>query len=235
MEEVFRNGTLEMSASPVSGLAGETAWGDLLTNRILAVAAIVLLVLSLLDFFRLIPHLAYSFDRSRGAAELEHSVGIARTRNGFALILALPFCLLADRYALLRPAFWSRIPALWSAPAALGVLLLFLLVRSLCYAAFRPRRLGSEESATLKHQPYNHFILLTLLMLASAAAMTLFRAPDPLIRSVLRWETAVIFFFAIFRSGQFLDSQGLGFTTILYLCGLEILPAALLVAVVLFF
>jgi hypothetical protein len=81
------------------------------------VIAVVLLVIDLLDYFRLVPHLIYSYDRSRGAEALEHSLGMARSRNTAALIFALPFCLLVDRYALMRPAFWSGIPAAWSAAA----------------------------------------------------------------------------------------------------------------------
>ena len=98
MEEVFKGGTLDMSASPIPGLEALPAWGDLLTNRILAVVAVLVLLAGLPDLFRLVPHLLYGFDRSRGAAALEHSLGMARTRNLIALACVLPFCLMADRY-----------------------------------------------------------------------------------------------------------------------------------------
>ena len=112
---------------------------------------------------------------------------------------------------------------------------LFLLIRSLCYVLFRPRRLGAEEFATLKHLPYNYFILIAVLTLLTAGVCTVLRVPDGLTNTLLFWETGVLWFFTLIRSGQFLDGKGFGFTTFLYLCGLEIIPAALLVAVVLFF
>ena len=152
MEELFRQGTLEMSATPLGDLAGAPAWGEILTNQLLAVLAVILLVAALPDFFRLLPDLLYSFDRSRGAAALEHSVGQARTRNLIALACTLPFCLIADRYALWRPDFWQAIPAAWSAPAALGGMAAFLLVREFFYLLARPRRLSGEESDTLQEQ-----------------------------------------------------------------------------------
>jgi len=235
MEEIFRGGRLEMSSSPLTDLGTTGAWSDVLTNRILAVIAVFLLILSLPDLLRLVPHLLYSFDRSRGSAELEHSVSTARTRNTTALSFALPFCLLADRYALFRPRFWDWIPETWSAPAAVGVLALLLLVRALCYSLFRPHRLGTEETATLRHLPYNYFILLAILALLTAGIAAVFRLPDGPVRTLLYWETGVIWGFSLLRSAQFLDSKGFGFTTFLYLCGLEIVPAALFVAVVLFF
>ena len=234
MEEVFKSGTLDMSASPIPGLEAFPAWGDLLANRILTVVAVLLLLAGLPDLFRLAPHLLYSFDRSRGAAALEHSLGMARTRNLVALACALPFCLMADRYALMRPGFWAQIPAQWSAPATLGLLVAFLLVRALFYLIWRPRRLNTEAYATLRHNLYNYFILLTGLMLVSVGILSLLHLPDVVIRTVLWVEMAVFYLFALFRSGQFLSTFGMGFPTFLYLCGLEMIPAALMVAVVKF-
>ena len=235
MEELFRSGTLEMSATPLDALAAGLPWREVLTNQVLAVAAVLLLLVALPDFFRLLPDLLFSFDRSRGAAVLEHSVSQARTRNLIALACVLPFCLVVDRYALWRPDLWKVIPAAWSAPAILGVMAVFLLVRELMYLILRPRRLGGEEADTLHHAPYNYFILLTVLLLATAGLLSLLNCDDALVRSVLLWETGIIWLVAVLRSGQFLAGHCNVFSTFLYLCGLEIVPVALVVAVVLFF
>ena len=234
IQELFRQGTLEMSATPVGDLAAVPAWSGLLANQLLAVLAVILLVVALPDFLRLLPDLLYSFDRTRGAAALEHSVGQARTRNLIALCFALPFCLVADRYALWRPGFWQAVPAEWSAPAALGGFAAFLLVRELFWLVARPRRLGGEESATLHHAPYNYFILLTILMLVTVGILNLTHTRDGVIHTLLLWETAVVWLVAIFRSGQFLGSFCNVFSTFLYLCALEIIPAALMVCAHLF-
>ena len=235
MEELFRQGTLEMSATPLGDLAGAPAWGGILTNQLLAVLAVILLVAALPDFFRLLPDLLYSFDRSRGAAALEHSIGQARTRNLIALACALPFCLIADRYALWRPDFWQAVPAAWSAPAALGGMAAFLLVREFFYLLARPRRLSGEESDTLHHAPYNFFILLTILMLTSVGILTLVHGREEFIRKLLLWETAVVWLLAVIRSGQFLGTFCNVFSTFLYLCALELIPAALMVCAHMFF
>lgn len=235
MDNLFKGGRLEMSGSPLPGPDAGWAWNDLLTNRILVVISIVLLLVCLLDLFRLFPALMYSFVRVRGTSDLEDSLGTARMRNRVAFASALPFCLLADRFALLRPDFWSVIPPLWSSLATVGLLAVFYLVRALCYGIFRPRRLASARLSTLFHAPYNYFILLTILMLAITVPLHAFHVQDAVIRIILRAEIVVFYFFAVLRSGQILAGQGLGFATILYLCGLEIIPAALLVAVVTFF
>lgn len=234
-EEVFKSGTLEMSAGPVEGLAQAPLWADLTVNRILCVIAIVLIVIDLLDYLRLIPHLLYTYDRSRGAETLEHSIGTARSRNVAALIQALPFCLMLDRYAILRPAFWHSIPAAWSAPATIGLIAAFLLFRRLCHAVFRPRRLSIETRDTLRHNLANYLLLLVPLQLATVAVMTLFRLPETAMRQVLTVEMLVVWVFSLVRSGQILGAHGSGLSTFLYLCGLEVLPAAAYAAVVVFF
>ena len=46
MQELFRNGTLDMSAVPWGTLPDAPAWSDLLTNRILATVAVILLIIN---------------------------------------------------------------------------------------------------------------------------------------------------------------------------------------------
>ena len=231
-EEIFRGGTLDMSAEPWPALAPGAVWTDFPTNRILACAAVLLLLLNLLDFFRIVPHLLYSYDRSRGAADLEHNMGLARSRNLTALCYLLPLCLVADRFALARPHFFDGISPTWTAPATIGLLLACLLVRRLCYLLFRPARLSGEEVSTLRHNIGNYIILLSILLLTTVGVCSVLRLPDAVVRSVLLWETAAVWLFNMVRSAQLLSAHVSGFSTILYLCGLEFLPAALLVTVV---
>lgn len=233
--ELFRGGTLDMSAEPWPALAAGPAWTDFLTNRILACAAVCVLLLNLLDLFRIVPHLLYSYDRPHGASALEHNMGLARSRNLTALCYALPVFLVADRFALIRPRFFEAVPPQWTAVAVIGVLLGYFLVRKICYLLLRPRRIGGEAVATLKHNPGNYVILLAILMLTTVGVCTIFHIPDGTARSVLLWETAAVWLFNMVRSVQLLASHVSGFSIFLYLCGLELLPAALLVTVVVLF
>ena len=235
MEEVFKSGTLNMSTTPLQGLAADPLWTDLLVNRILAVVAVVLLVLNLLDFFRIIPQLLYCYSRTRGAEALEHSLGTARLRNLLAFSFTLPFCLILDRFAVVQPAFWSAIPPASSAPATIGLVIAFVLVRAIFHAFFRPRRMSGEVVSTLRHNPYNYLLLLVPLMLLATAALTFLPIDEALGRTVLRGLIAAVWGFATLRSSQILVAHGAGLSTFLYLCALELIPAALLVAVVVLF
>ena len=234
-EELFRCGTLDMSAEPWPALTAGAAWTDLLTNRILACVAVVLLLLDLLDFFRIAPHLLYSYDRPHGAAALEHNMGLARSRNQTALCCLLPLCLVADRFALARPQLFDAIPPLWTALATIALVFAFLLLRSICYLIIRPRRLTGEEVLTLRHNIGNYIILLAALILATVGVCVVFHIPDGTARTVLLGETAAVWLFYLLRTVQLLASHVSGFSIFLYLCGLELLPAAALVTVVVLF
>lgn len=234
-EEVFRSGTLALPTTPWEDLAQVPAWTDLSVNRVLCLVAVVLMVANLLDYFRLFPYLLYCVDRSRGAEDLEHSIGLARVRNLSATLYVLPFCLVLDRFALARPAFWSAIPAAWSVPATVGLLCAYMLVRDLCYLFFRPRRVHGEAFATLRHNPFNYLLLLAPVLFVTVAVIMVGHLPPTLARYILIGEIALAWLHAILRSGQILRKRCSGLSTILYLCALEFLPAALLVAVVMFF
>lgn len=232
--DIFIQGKLEMSAVPVQEAAQAMLWNDFLLNRVLVVAAVLIGIAGLRDLLRLLPELLYCFSRPRASVSLEYNTSVVRMRNTAALISILPFCLLADRFGLFRPELWSAVPEEWSAPATVGVFLAYLLLRTVCSALIRPPRLSGTAADAVRRSPWNYFILLTLLMLLTVGLLYIFRPSDTVVRITLYAETALFFLLSLLRSGQILASGFSGLTTILYLCGLELLPAAVLAACAVF-
>lgn len=232
--DIFIQGKLEMSAVPVQEAAQTMLWNDFLLNRVLVVAAVLIGIAGLRDLLRLLPELLYCFSRPRASVSLEYNTSVVRMRNTAALISILPFCLLADRFGLFRPELWSAVPEEWSAPATVGVFLTYLLLRTVCSALIRPPRLSGTAADAVRRSPWNYFILLTLLMLLTVGLLYIFRPSDTVVRITLYAETALFFLLSLLRSGQILASGFSGLTTILYLCGLELLPAAALAACAVF-
>lgn len=228
--ELFRQGRLEMSAAPLPELQSPAEWNDLLPNKIAIVLSVVLVLIYLKDIIRLIPPLLYALDRKRGGESLEYNVSAARMRNTVALIYTLPFCLIADYCGAYRPGFWSMVPPEWSSAATLGVMLAYFLLRRLCYAAIRPRKMSAESLATLKHSLYNYFIALVSVAVPTIGILPLFSVQEDIISTVFLALTGLAFAFATVRAWQILKSRRSPLPTILYLCGLEILPAAAVVA-----
>lgn len=232
--DIFIQGKLEMSAVPVQEAAQTMLWNDFLLNRVLVVAAVLIGIAGLRDLLRLLPELLYCFSRPRASVSMEYNTSVVRMRNTAALISILPFCLLADRFGLFRPELWSAVPEEWSAPATVGVFLAYLLLRTVCSALIRPPRLSGTAADAVRRSPWNYFILLTLLMLLTVGLLYIFRPSDTVVRITLYAETALFFLLSLLRSGQILASGFSGLTTILYLCGLELLPAAVLAACAVF-
>lgn len=228
--ELFRQGRLEMSAAPLPELQTPAEWNDLLPNKIAIVLSVVLVLVYLKDIIRLIPPLLYALDRKRGGESLEYNVSAARMRNTVALIYTLPFCLIADYCGAYRPGFWSMVPPEWSSAATLGVMLAYFLLRRLCYAAIRPGKMSAESLATLKHSLYNYFIALVSVAVPTIGILPLFSVREDIISTVFLALTGLAFAFATVRAWQILKSRRSPLPTILYLCGLEILPAAAVVA-----
>lgn len=228
--ELFRQGRLEMSSAPLPEFQTPAEWNDLLPNKIAIVLSVVLVLIYLKDIIRLIPPLLYALDRKRGGESLEYNVSAARMRNTVALIYTLPFCLIADYCGAYRPGFWSMVPPEWSSAATLGVMLAYFLLRRLCYAAIRPGKMSAESLATLKHSLYNYFIALVSVAVPTIGILPLFSVREDIISTVFLALTGLAFTFATVRAWQILKSRRSPLPTILYLCGLEILPAAAVVA-----
>lgn len=230
-EEIFRSGSLVMSDQPLHSAAGTVLWSQCMTNRIVIAVAVALLLIDLVDLLSIFPAITHNIKTSRGAISLEHSVGVARSRNVSAALFAIPFCLMCDRYALYPARFWQAMPQGISLAVVAGVLVAFLAVRHLIHLIVtHPRRHDKEKAHAVHRVMYTFFIMMVILMLVTVGVMVLKKAPDDVIRKVLNWEMIGMYAFAFFREGQILASYCNGFSTILYLCALELIPLAMLIA-----
>lgn len=229
-EDLFREGALAMSATPLPPLESVFGWGDCLANRITILAAVVILIIDLQDVLDILPNLWDCVRLSRGNVSLEHSVSISRSRNWAAFFHLIPFCLLADRYRLYPAEWMQELPFGWSLAALFGLALFYLLLRKLIFQSVRSRRIKGEVGDAAFHTLYTFFFFATVIALLSAGILHFFNAEESAIRSVLLWELAGIWFFSTIRTGQILRTQCSGLSTILYLCALEFLPLGLLIA-----
>ena len=233
-QDIFIQGRLVMSAVPLPDGAAEVLWRDTDVNRVLTVIAVLVGIAGIREILRLMPALAFTLSRPRASVSLEYNTSMVRTRNATALACLLPFCLVADRFEMFRPHIWTLIPPGWRVAASAGVMLAYLLLRAVCAAAIRLPRMDPLSEAAVHRGPWNYFILLTFLMLATAGILPEAGADDRLTRIVLYAESALSYLFSLARTGRILAGSFSGLSTILYLCGLELLPTAALAACAIF-
>ena len=222
-------GTLHLPTSP--GALPSAVWADATVNRILVVVMLAAALLVLRDFFRLWPLLTGCLVRSRGNVEIEHSLGMARSRNRCGLVGLGILALLADRYCLYPASFLAELAPGLRVAALLGVLVVYLLLRGVLAGVFRKAKLDSEARAAASHALWNYLIAAIPLMLLSVAVFWLFHVPDDAARITLWAELFVVLAFTLFREGQILKGKYFVLQTFLYLCGLELIPLATLIAV----
>lgn len=226
ISDIFKEGILEMATAPLQVAAEGPGWGDTITNRILILLTLVLIVVNLKNFIRLAPDLLYSIDRPKGSISLEYNASQAHIRNIFAAISALVYGLAADRFHLFRADFMDAVPDLWHSPATIGLLFAFPVMRWICFMSMRPRMIDNIGQSALRHQIFNHFIVLAAIVLVTAGVSDMAGIPDGAVRIAIFAETALLYLISIVRSAQILASSYSSLRTILYLCGLEFLPAA---------
>lgn len=235
LDSLLTRSTLNMSSVPLPATESPLAWRDTGINGILTIVAILLVLLAMRNFFRVLPSLVASIDRPRGSVDLERNVSLTRMRNEVALCCILPFCLIVDRFGLYPARFMEDVPPQWSVCVTVGIFAAYFLLRILPSAFIRFRKLDNNEKLVVRNFHRSGFIALTVLLVPLALAIAFFGVPAEICRYILWGLIGLVFLFILFRISQFLRVRYSFFATISYLCGLEILPAAIVVASALLF
>ena len=117
---------LSTSAPPEAALT----WSEQPVHGVLIVLSVAAILLWLPDIIRLMPLLLECVSRVRPNLMLEHSLHQARTRNLAAVLVLVPFCLMADRYGLYRPGFIENLAPGWHVPGLVGIAAAWILLKS---------------------------------------------------------------------------------------------------------
>ena len=227
LQDVFKSGRLLLPDSPPDPPAPVEAVP--LTGTLLVVASILLFLLILRSFLTVLPYLRDTVLRARGSAALENSVKVSRDRNLVAAVFLLPAVLLIFRYRLYDPSFLQGLGPDVRLLVIAGVFFGYLLLRFLLSLWARPRRRYDDYQMAYR-AGYTFFILLMMLALATVGILYLIGVDDLIISRFLLIEAGVVYLIYLLRRGQILSLSCNPLTTFLYLCGLELLPTALLVA-----
>lgn len=223
----FQTGQLLLPDAPPAALTGAGEGLSMIASLLVAVS-VLLFLLALRSFLNILPYLADNILRARGSAALENSVRVSRDRNLVAAVFLIPAILLIYRYRLVDAAILDTLSPDYRLLAIAGLFIGYLLIRFLLYRWLRPRR-RYDDYQTAYRTGYTFFIMLMMLALVSVAVCYVLHLPDLMVKTVLLVETGVLFLLYLLRRGQILSLSCKPLTTFLYLCALELLPAAMLV------
>ena len=227
LDDPFKSGQLLLPDTPPEAVAA-AGEGLSLAASLLVAVSVLLFLLALRSFLNVLPYLSDSILRARGSAALENSVRVSRDRNLVAAVLLIPAILLIFRYRLFDIAWFDTLtPDMRLAAARRGVLL-YLFLRFILYRWFRPRRRYDDYQMAYR-AGYTFFILLMILALLTVGVCYVLHLSDLTVKTILLVESGVMYLLYLFRRGQILSMSCNSLTTFSYLCGLELLPTALLV------
>ena len=223
-DDPFKSGQLLLPDTPPEAVAA-AGEGLSLAASILVAVSVLLFLLALRSF---LPYLADNILRARGSAALENSVRVSRDRNLVAAVFLIPAILLIYRYRLFDIAYFDTLSPDLRLAAVAGVFIGYLLIRFLLYRWLRPRRRYDDYQMAYR-AGYTFFILLMMLALTTVGICYVLGLPNATIKTLLLVETGVLYLLYLFRRGQILSMSCNSLTTFSYLCGLELLPTALMV------
>ena len=226
-DDPFSAGQLLLPDTPPEALAATGEELSLAASILVAVSVLLFLV-ALRSFLNVLPYLSDSILRARGSAALENSVRVSRDRNLVAAVFLIPAILIIYRYRLFDIAYFDTLSPDLRLAAVAGVFVGYLLLRFLLYRWMRPRRRYDDYQMAYR-AGYTFFILLMMLVLLTVGVCYVLRLPDETVKTLLLAETGVMYLLYIFRRGQILSMSCNSLTTFSYLCGLELLPTALMV------
>lgn len=209
-----------MSREAIPDAMVQPVWSDNPLNGALIIACLVVLVCDIKDFFVLARPLIPGLLRWKPLISLEHNMQLARTRNRLAFLLILPTCLIID-WASLLP-----LPLL----LAFAAIVVFVLLRRMLSLLIQPRRVSQENWNAATRAIYSYFIVLSVLMLISAGILGVFHADLELKKIILYGEIGAFYLLSLTREMQIVSSQCGPLLSFLYLCGLELPPAAAVVS-----
>lgn len=231
VEEAFRSGTLKMSTHIEEGILQTSVNSPavVITSVIVAFASLIFLV-NLGNFVKLLPKISGALVNKNIGYGIEHNERFSASRNLLALLISLPLSFVFDRLDILRASFLEGMVHQWRSLILVVLFLVYYLLRLLLSTYPRPRRCTLDAWSSVNKGWLNGFILAAITGLTFTLLLNLFGVPDTVIRVVFIVIFSIFIALGIFKDYQIMREYCSVFGSILYLCGLEILPTAALVA-----
>ena len=207
-------------------------WGESAWIQGTIAATLLILLVSLRKIVAITPSLLGAFVRVKENFNIEDSLHIRTTRNRVALISVLSMTIIGARYRLIPYA----LPGIGQSPEAiLAITASFIIMlwayRTAATAVFI-RTAGKERTYKVaRGTSYTYFTIATAFAYIIAACFYVFGGKDPeMARKAILAGLALVYLIFFIREIQiFIQTSRSAYSTFLYLCTLEIIPAAIVV------
>ncbi len=197
--------------------------------EILAAVCVITGILLLRHIADILPSLAGCLLRWKECINLENSVKLSHDRNIFAAWLTVPFCLAISGSRLYNPSFLDGITGLAYSGCIFAVFACYLAARTIPFIVCRAPRGGEKMFNSARKMSWSFFCILATAVLISAGICSFSDISAEITKKVELYAIGAAYLISIFRKYQIFHNSCSFLTSILYLCGLEILPTAILI------
>lgn len=222
-------GILHLGTTTPDSIAVQTGWTGCTVNAIVLLITLILFTVNFRGLIHLLPEVLNCILRAKPNIGLEHNLHSSAERNATAWIMMPAFAMIADRYHLYNPSFIEWLPYGWSLAATFIVIFIALGSRYIFYP-LRPNNLRGDVSKAAHNTLYTCFVGMMLFVIPTACITLAVHTPDAVAKAIILYEIALFFLLSVIRTTQFLSRQCSVFSTFSYLCALELVPAAILIA-----
>ncbi len=198
--------------------------------NIIALISVLVIIILMRRMVTIFPSLIACTLRWKESVNLEASVKHSLDRNMLAAAMALPFCLVVERFRLYELKVIEELNNDLHLAVIIGVFAAYFLIRLLLSRIMRPRRIVPKTYKTAEKASLTFFIILTIILMAMGSVMSFIGIDESITRTAMLCVSASIYMLFLIRKTQIFTSGCSFFTAFLYLCALEILPTGVLVA-----
>ena len=224
MFQDFPNGVLWLSQEALPAVQTQMSLSEKPLNVILSVVFLFVVICDIKDFFIIWKPLMPALARWKPLVSLEYNMQLSRTRNRLAGLLFVPFCLASD---------WAGLTSLPLLPFAAAIVVAGLLKWTVSRILVH-KKVSADNWTAATNACFSLFIILAVVSVLSAGIMGAFKVYANVVRIVLYVEIGLFYLLSLVREAQIINSNCGPLRTFLYLCALELPPAAVLASAILF-
>ena len=212
--------------------AGE--WSASPVNWVSMAVVSVLAVLYMRRFVTVLPYLAGGLFRWKKLAELEYNMRLSRDRDALIFPSALMMIVYLSLLDVLRPSFMEGLTPGMKTVATFGLCMAVLVLRRLLILIVPARRIH-RDTLNAANGAGGDFMIMAAAFLSLLVIMRTF-SPDFAMsaRTASYYVTGILWAVFLIRKKEIVASDAGQLQAILYLCSVEILPAVVLVASMMF-
>ena len=181
-------------------------------------------------FMTILPYLAGGIFWWKKFAEMERNMRLGRDRNALAFPAIVILCICSSLLGLISPSFADDLTEGMKTLAVSGVLVAFVLVRLMIAALMPRRRFGDGALSAVLGVSFDCEIIFSAILMVLLVPVSVSMDCLPVVRAVALIAAALLWLLSFVRKYQII-SPGCGqFQAILYLCAVEMISMAMLVA-----